>query len=200
MRRDHRTSSEMGSGKSTRFRNSRFLFPVIPCTKKRRKVTSSNRSFTLNQYIMKQPFKMETVKSVPQAILIHDWTVSIDLTDTNLHVPIHPPSRKYLRFMFEGQVFQFTALSFGMSLSPWIFTKLMAVIASHLRQRAISVLPYLANLLIRDLIRNQLISHKILPPNSTKSRFYSKSKDVRFNSSPETHVYRDGISDTTKYS
>ena len=39
-----------------------------------------------------------------------------------------------------------------------------------------------------------------MPPNSTKSRFYSKSKEVRFNSSPEIHVYRDGIFDTTEYS
>ena len=113
----------------------------------------------LNQYIMKQSFKMETVKSVRQAILVHDWTVFIDLTDAYLHVPIHPRSRKYLRFMFEGQVFQFMVLPFGMSLSSWIFTKLMDVIASYLHQRAISVFPYLDDWLIRDLIRYRLISH-----------------------------------------
>ena len=44
------------------------------------------------------------------------------------------------------------------------------------------------------------ISCKILQPNSAKSRFYSKSKEVRFNSSLEIHIYRDGISDTTEYS
>ena len=36
-----------------------------------------------NLYIRKQPFKMETVKSVRQAILVNDWAVSIDLTDAN---------------------------------------------------------------------------------------------------------------------
>ena len=46
-----------------------------------------------------------------------------------------------------------------MSLSPWIFTKLMEVIAARLRQRAVSLFPYLDNWLIRDLIRNRLISH-----------------------------------------
>ena len=63
--------------------------------------------------------------------------------------------------MLEGQVFQFTVLPFGMSLSPWIFAKLMDVIASHLRQRAISVFPSLDNWLVRDLIRNRLVSHTI---------------------------------------
>ena len=113
----------------------------------------------LNHYIHKQHFKMETVKSVRQSIMYNDWAVSIDLTDAYLHVPIHPTSRKYLRFVYNHQVFQFTALPFGMSLSPWVFMKLMNVIAIHLRLRAVSLFPYLDNWLIRDLMRNRLIAH-----------------------------------------
>ena len=48
----------------------------------------------LNQYIRKQPFKMETVNSVHQSILVNNWAVSIDLTDAYLHVPIHSQPRK----------------------------------------------------------------------------------------------------------
>ena len=44
---------------------------------------------------------------------------------------------------------------------PWIFTKLMDVITAHLRQLAIFLFPYLNDWLIRDLIRNRLISHTI---------------------------------------
>ena len=113
----------------------------------------------LNHYIHKQHFKMETVKSVSQSIMFNDWAVSIDLTDAYLHVPIHPISRKYLRFVYDHQVFQFTALQFGMSLSPWIFTKLMNVIAAHLCLHAVSLFPYLDDWLIRDLLRNRLIAH-----------------------------------------
>ena len=43
-RRDHGTSTETGSGKGTRSRNTRFLFPAISCSKKEWKVTSSNRA------------------------------------------------------------------------------------------------------------------------------------------------------------
>ena len=111
----------------------------------------------LNRYIKKQPFKMETVKSVRHPIANNDWAVSIDVTDAYLHVPIHPQSRKYLRFDHEDQIFQFTALPFGMCLRPWIFTKLMDVVASHLRQRAISVFLYLDDWLIRNLICNRLL-------------------------------------------
>ena len=45
--RNHRASPETGSGKGTRSGNFRFLFPVIPCTKKEQKVTHGNRSFTI---------------------------------------------------------------------------------------------------------------------------------------------------------
>ena len=112
----------------------------------------------LNQYIKKQAFKMETVKSVRQAMRLYDWAVSIDLTDAYLHVQIHHQSRKYLRFVHKDQVYHFTALPFGMSLSPLIFSKLMDVIAAFLRQRAISVFPYLDDWLIKNLIRNRLIT------------------------------------------
>ena len=101
---------------------------------------------------------METVKSVRQAMRLNDWAVSIDLTDAYLHVPIHRQSRKYLRFVHEDQVYHFSALPFGMSLSPLIFSKLMDVIAAFLRQRAISVFPYLDDWLIKNLIHNRLIT------------------------------------------
>ena len=68
----------------------------------------------LNRYIKKQSFKMETVKSVRQAMRLNDWAVSIDLTDAYLHVPIHHQSRKYLRFVYNDQVYHLTALPFGM--------------------------------------------------------------------------------------
>ena len=112
----------------------------------------------LNRYIEKQAFKMETVKSVRQAMRLNDWAVSIDLTDAYLHVPIHRQSRKYLRFVHEDQVYHFSALPFGMSLSPLIFSKLMDVIAAFQRQRAISVFPYLDDWLIKNLIHNRLIT------------------------------------------
>ena len=35
-----------------------------------------------------------------------------------LHIPIHPNSRKYLRFCYKSQMFQFTSLSFGLATAP----------------------------------------------------------------------------------
>ena len=82
-------------------------------------------------------------------------------------------------------------------LSPWIFTKLMDVIATLLHQHAFSLFWYLDDWLIRDLICNRHISHNILP---SKSRVHSKFKEVVFDTSSAIHLHRDGISDTTQYS
>ena len=87
--------------------------------KKKRKVTSNYRSLStepIHRETEKQSFKMETVKSVRQSMKHNDWAVSINLTDAYLIVPIHPQSRKCLRFVYEDQVFHLTALPFGMSL------------------------------------------------------------------------------------
>lgn len=115
----------------------------------------------LNYYIQKKPFKMETVKSVRQSVSRNDWAVSIDLTDAYLHILIHRQSRKYLRFVVDNQVFQFRVLPFGMSLSPWVFCKLMDVIAAYLRLRSISPFPYLDDWLVKNVIRQRLISQTI---------------------------------------
>ena len=156
-RRDCTTSQEMGSGKGTESWNSWFLFPAIPSAKTERKVMPSNRSF-LTKSVYEQTAFQDGDSQVSKT-MANDWAVSIDLTDAYLHVRIHPRSRKYLRFVYEHQVFQFTTLPFGMSLSLWIFTKLMNVIAAHLRVCAVSLFPYLDDWLIRDLICNRLISH-----------------------------------------
>ena len=135
---------------------------------------------------------METVR---QSILPNDLAVSIDLTDAYLHIPIHPRSRKYLRFVYEHQVFQFTALTFGMSLSPWIFTKLMNVCRISL-----PIPRRLANK--RSDSQSAYLSHKIHTSNGTKSGFHTESKEVRFDTKARIHLYtcRYGISNSTENS
>ena len=44
-----------------------------------------------------------------------EWVSSIDLSDAYLHIPIHPNSRKYPRFCYKAQVFQFTSLPFRLA-------------------------------------------------------------------------------------
>jgi len=89
----------------------------------------------LNDFVLIPRFKMESLHTVWAALIPGNLTFSIDLSDAYFHVPMHPSSRKYLRIFFQGKVYQFKALPFGLSTSPWIFTKVMAEVKvmSHLQ-------------------------------------------------------------------
>ena len=65
----------------------------------------------LNTFLLVERFKMEIPESIRASLIPGEWESSIDQSDAYLHVPIHPYSRKYLRFCHKSQVFQFTSLS-----------------------------------------------------------------------------------------
>ncbi len=65
---------------------------------------------SLNTHIVVEHFRMETTRSIRKGIKVDDWAVSIDLQDAYLHVPICQASRRYLRFLSEGKVYQFKVL------------------------------------------------------------------------------------------
>ena len=114
----------------------------------------------LNHFVHTQTFKMETQRKVKDAVQLNDWAFSLDLTDAFLHIPIHHRSRKYLRFTLRGRVYQFKALPFGLSTSPYAFTRLMNVIVTFLRRRAITLHPYLDHWLARNQNRRRLLEHR----------------------------------------
>ena len=112
---------------------------------------------TLNSYIDVRSFKMETMASIRASIQPCHWGVSLDLTDAYFHVPIHPRSRKYLRFSHGSEVFQFRALPFGISTAPQVFTRLMGVVGAHLRLRGSVLLQYFDDWLLHQLDRRRLL-------------------------------------------
>ena len=77
--------------------------------------------------------------------------MSIDIQDAYLHVPMARSVRKYLRFMVNGRVYQFTCLPFGLATSPREFTKLLRPVVPLLRLQGIKLHVYLDDWLIRAL-------------------------------------------------
>ena len=80
----------------------------------------------LNTFLHVEKFKMETPESIRNSLIPGEWVSSIDLSDACLHhIPIHPNSRKYLRFCYRSQMFQFTSLPFGLATVPQVFTMIL---------------------------------------------------------------------------
>ena len=103
---------------------------------------------TLNLNVDRTPFRMETSQTVLRAVRRNDWMVSIDLKDAYLQIPIHPASRRFLRFTAGGKTWQFRVLCFGLSTAPQVFTRVMAPVSGFLHQLGIRMLRYLDDWLI----------------------------------------------------
>ena len=103
-----------------------------------------------NTFLHVEKFKMEIPESIRTSLIPGEWVSSIDLSDAYLHIPIHPNSRKYLRFCYKSQVFQFTSLPFGLATAPQVFTMIVKEVKLMAHSRALRVHQYLDDWLIRS--------------------------------------------------
>ena len=69
------------------------LFVVLKATGSWRPIIDLK---TLNKFISKTRFRMETVQSVLSSVRRNDWMISIDLKDAYLQIQIHLESGKFL--------------------------------------------------------------------------------------------------------
>ena len=94
--------------------------------------------------------------------------MSLDLQDAYLQVPVHPSSRRYLRFCVGESVYQFRALCFGLSTAPQVFTRVMATVSAIMHRHGFRILRYLDDWLVlastfQESVRCQGFSSLALP-------------------------------------
>ena len=111
----------------------------------------------LNRFVDVSHFRMETIQSVLLSVRQGDWMASIDLKEAYLQVPVHPESRPFLRFVANGQVYQFTVLCFGLSTAPQVFTQVMALVSAILHSWGIRMRRYLDDWLVQSSSRESLL-------------------------------------------
>ena len=103
-----------------------------------------------NTFLHVEKFKMETPESIRTFLISGEWVSLIDLSDTYLHIPFHSNSRKYLRFCYRSQVFQFTSLPFRLATAPQVFTMIVKVVKPMALSRGLRLHQYLEDWLIRS--------------------------------------------------
>ena len=92
---------------------------------------------------------METPESIRTSLQKKEWVTSIDFKDAYFHIPIHPQSRKYLRFHIQGKSYQFKALPFGLATAPIEFTIVVKEVKLLAQARGIRIHQYLDDWLVR---------------------------------------------------
>jgi hypothetical protein len=81
--------------------------------------------------------------------------------DAYFPIPIAPPFRKFLRFVWDNTVYQFRTLPFGISTAPLVFTRVFQTIIAHLHTLSVQIHSYLDDSLIRDFDQQTLVDRGI---------------------------------------
>ena len=93
---------------------------------------------TLNKSVVETQVQVGNHPIRPVVPQTGDWTVSLDLQDTYLQIPIHQESLTFLRFITKEGSFQFKVLPFGLTTPSQVVTRVMApasVIVHYLNTR-----------------------------------------------------------------
>ena len=113
-------------------------------------IPKKNGSFRLilnlkkfNMFVRYQHFKMESLKQVVAMMKPSCFMASLDIRDAYYSVPIHKSHQKYLKFEFNGQLFQFTCMPNGLACAPRLFTKLLKPVYSSLRTQGLLSVGYI---------------------------------------------------------
>ena len=102
---------------------------------------------TLNEFIDPVHFKLEDGRTVCRLLFQNCLMATLDLKDAYYSIPILEKHRKYLRFYFNGQLYEFKCLPFGLCKAPYVFTKTMKHVVSFLRNKDITMVIYIDDIL-----------------------------------------------------
>ncbi|XP_046740535.1 uncharacterized protein LOC124407969 [Diprion similis] len=109
---------------------------------------SYRRKHSNPRQFLSEHLKMEDYRTARRLISHKCYTSTIDLQDAYFLISIHPEHRKYLRFLFENQIYEFTCFPFGLSTAPYVFTKIMRPVLNELRKRGLMSVAYIDDFLL----------------------------------------------------
>ena len=102
----------------------------------------------LNESVEYHKFKMDTFMSAVSLVTPNCYMASIDFKDAYYSVSVKKSHRKWLRFSFQGELFEFTCLPNGLSSGPRLFTKITKPLFANLREQGHLNSPYIDDSLL----------------------------------------------------
>jgi len=72
---------------------------------------------------------------------------TIDIQDAYFMISIHDDHRKLPRFEWDSVLYQFTCLPVGLNIGPYIFSKIVRVVTTHLRKMGFTSSDYLDDII-----------------------------------------------------
>ena len=107
--------------------------PSAPASERKFRLIADHRF--VNGYLRKLKMHLDGLGAFAPFLEPDDLIVTIDLSSAYYHVPVAPEDQKYLAFEWQGRYFVWTCLPFGLSASPWAFTRLTRFCERHIRSK-----------------------------------------------------------------
>ena len=93
--------------------------------------------------MLKTKFKFEDWKLAIQLFIEDSYLYKFDLISCDHYFDICAQQQTYLGFSWNGKYFCFAVLVFGLSSSPYLFTKCLREMVKYWRKNAIKIVLYL---------------------------------------------------------
>ena len=158
-----------------------FVSSIFTRPKKNGKIRIIINLKQLNGFIKYEHFKMEHLSAVLGLVEHNDWFCGLYLENAYFSVPVYPDHRRYLRFSWKGQLYEYQVLCFGLCSAPRAFTKIMKPVMVALRERGIKCSSYIddfifmadSSILVERHVRaaSELLGNLGFSINFGKSRF-----------------------------
>lgn len=103
---------------------------------------------TLNNFVVKESFKMETLDLAVRLMSKCCYMISIGLTEDYYAVPVGEFLQRFLCFSWRGRIYLFVVMPFGLTSAPRLFTRIMKPMFAEFRLRGGSGLYYVDDSLL----------------------------------------------------
>lgn len=150
---------EIGAVKKVDNVTGQFLSSIFPVPKSNGKHRLIINLKPLNKFVETRHFKMEDWRTVISLLSQNMFMVKIDLKDAYHLVKISDCSKKFLRFNWQNQLYEYQCLPFGFSLAPLLFTKIMKELAKNLRTQGHLSVIYLDDILLFGETREKCLDN-----------------------------------------
>jgi len=141
--------NEKGAIVATEFAEVKFVSKIFIVTK----ASGGHRLILnlkdLNEFIVKEHFKMEDYRSVCNIISNNCFMGVLDLKDAYHLIPVYDRHQYYLCFRWRDKYYRYTCVPFGLSCAPRLFTKIMKPVLGYLRAQNLESVGFLDDFLLK---------------------------------------------------
>ena len=121
---------------------------VVPKAGKKKFRLVHNLAPVNDEAVEEPPCRFDGWPAVKRQLRRGDRLAKMDLRAGYHHLRLHPDSRTYCGFEFQGEFFVWNVLPLGLSMSPRVFTKTMAPVVASWRSAGVRCAAYLDDFLV----------------------------------------------------